>query len=285
MATAAIPPGINRQVIERLLPRPAEQVIKSKFLRTGWYGLNGAGKTSLLATCTGNWWVVSVDKENCKPLRDHANIRVIPMREWEDLDDILYMARTTIRAGKLDGIAFDTWTRIQAHALNHICRRPVIDPFNDQQIAQYMDEGPAAIPEGGWGQWRAWGALMAAWMDFFNELECHTAFLFQELTKQPKFENDILRTEPMLRPEALNRAFESLELLGRLYVTTDGGAGSLKPDPNNREIDETTVEMRKLLLGQHPRYAAKGDTKRLGYVISEPTWDKIAGPVLNGLAK
>jgi hypothetical protein len=271
--------GPNAKVIERLLPLPAEQITKAKYLRTGWYALNGAGKTTLLSTVSGNWWVVSVDRENCKPLIGHPNIRVIPMREWEDLDDILFMARKASEGGKLTGIAFDTWTRVQAHGLNHILRRSVVDPFNDAQIAQYMEEGPPSIPSGGYAQWNAWGALLAAWMDYFNELPLHTAFLFQEWTRHPKFENDILRTGPMLRPEASDRAFDSLELLGRLFVQLETG-GSLTPDPHNREIDLTAVEKRYMLLGQHPRYRAKGDTQNLGYVLEEPTWPKIEAGLL-----
>jgi AAA domain-containing protein len=273
MPAASSPAPSQSQIIERLLPRPAEQIAKSQYFRGGWYGLNGVGKTTLLSTVDKQWWVVSADRENVKPYLGLPNVRIIVMHEWNDLDDILHMAKIASKQGKLAGIGFDTWSRIQAHAFNHIARAKIIDPEDEAAIALYMEEGPR-LPKG-WEAWQQVGSLMAAWMDFFTGLPLHTVFLMQELTDRPKFENDILRTGPMLRPEAFNRAFESLELLGRLYVAIDEGGIPDPNDPNRREINPTAQEKRMLLIGAHPRFRAKGPSRELGYCIENPDWAKV----------
>jgi hypothetical protein len=111
-------------------------------------------------------------------------------------------------------------------------------------------------------------------------LPLHVIFLFQEMTRQPKFENDILETTPALTPAALREVRATLELIGRLYVDLGSDDGVLTVDAgseseNLRKINPNAVETRRLLLGKHPRYFAKGPTAKLGYTVANPTWDAL----------
>lgn len=274
MAVAALP--------DRLIPRPARQWAQARFARWAIYGQNGRGKTTLIGSIPadrGPWLVVSSDRENVGPLKGKDHLMVVKPEDWEDLDDILRIAREGAKAGKLAGMVFDTWTRWQAHAFNHILGYTAVDPNNDEQIAAFMLAGPK-LPKN-YDQWQQGGTLLAHWLDFFTALPLHTIFLCQEETLQPRLEQDILITQPLLRREAVNRLFESLSMVGRLYVELDDGkSGAISlddvSDGVHRAINPNATEVRRLLIGYHPRYRTKGDTETLGYVVTEPTWEKLA---------
>jgi hypothetical protein len=52
-------------------------------------------------------------------------------------------------------------------------------------------------------------------------------------------------------------------------------------------IPEAAHEVRKLFIGQHERYLAKGPTHVLGRIVRDPTWQKLTDPLLrrNGQVK
>lgn len=272
-------------MLSRLQPRPAEAVYSSKLARWGIYGRNGVGKTTFLSTIPDDipTLVASCDAENVKPLAGKSNILVSKVSEWQDLDDILELGRALEVRAKKSGvtacIAFDTWTRMQAMCLNHMAGFKLVEPG---QEAKYILEAPR-LPKG-YEAWQQIGALMGTWLEYFERLDVHLIFLMQEVDKHPQHEADILVTEPILTPSALGRCFDSLELVGRLYVDLQSGKDILADVDDNakRAIDPNAKEIRRLLVGHHPRYRTKGDTKQLGYVVEEPTFDKLAATLRKG---
>lgn len=274
MPTAALP--------DRLRPRPAEEVYSAALARWGIYARNGRGKTTFLSSIPEDipTLVVSADAENVKPLRKKANIKVVKAEEWEDLDDVLSTARQFAAYAKQNGrtaaLAFDTWSRIQGLCVNFIVGYKLVEPGKE---ADYMTQAPK-LPKG-FESWQQIGALMGTWLEYFCRLPLHLIFLMQELDRHPQNEKDILETTPALTPSALVRTMEALELVGRLYVELDNGKGdkidlSEIEDGANRSINPGAREVRRMLVGYHPRYRCKGDTAALGYVIEDPTFSKLA---------
>lgn len=266
-------------MLARLQPRPAEDVYSSALARWGIFGRNGVGKTTFLGTIPEDipTLVASCDAENVKPLAGKPNVLVSKVSEWQDLDDILELARALEVRAKRSGVtacvAFDTWSRMQGMCMNHMAGFKLVEPG---QEAKYILEAPR-LPRG-YEPWQQIGALMGTWMEYFMRLDVHLIFLLQEMDRHPQHEADILVTEPVLTPSALARCFDSLEMVGRLYVDLQSGKDILDAvdDGAKRGIDPNAKEVRRLLLGHHPRYRTKGDTKNLGYVVEEPTFDKLA---------
>lgn len=266
-------------MLSRLQPRPANEVYSSGLARWGIYGKNGVGKTTFLSTIPDDipTLVASCDAENVKPLADKSNILVSKVSEWQDLDDILELARALEVRAKRSGVtacvAFDTWTRFQGYCMNHLSGFKLVEPG---QEAKYILDAPR-LPKG-YETWQQIGSLMGTWLEYFSRLDVHLVFLLQELDRHPQHEADILVTEPVLTPSALARSFDSLEMVGRLYVDLQSGQDVLSAidDGAKRGINPNAKEVRRLLLGHHPRYRTKGDTKQLGYVVEEPTWEKLA---------
>lgn len=261
---------------ERLRPRPAEDVVSAALARWGFYGLNGAGKSTLLASVKVPGIVVSADTENVKPYRGNKHIQVVKVEEWEDLDDVLAVVRNMATVAQKNGVTpfvgFDTWTRMQGLVLNFLAGYPMVEPGKE---ADYMTRIPKLGGQRGQDSrnlYQQAGALLSEWMSYFNRLPVHALFLFQEMTRRPEYDNDIIETSPALTPSALARAMDSLELVGRLYVETSQGDGLVE---DSREIRTDATEVRRLLIGKHPRYRTKGPTHVLGYTLENPTWDSL----------
>lgn len=275
----------------------AEQVATSGLARWGIYGLNGTGKTTFLSTIPADIpaWVISADDENVKPLKGLTHVKTPKITHWDQLGDYYELVRKAYASEpraweKFPGVprlvAFDTWTRIQALAANKIAG---YTPAEAELAIKYISRAPG-LPKG-YEAWQQIAALSGEWMRYFERLPIHLIFLFQEQEKEPK-EGSVIQEPkigPMLTPAAIQHAKDTLDIVGRLYVTTEkkggNGQGEIKLDvqalasgrpPSLRDIDEDVVETRKLLLGQHPLYVTKGDTKKLGYVVSDPTWAKLA---------
>jgi hypothetical protein len=210
-------------------------------------------------------------------------VLVSKVSEWQDLDDILELARALEVRAKKNGVtacvAFDTWSRLQGMCMNHMAGFKVVEPGNE---AKYILDAPR-LPRG-YEPWQQIGALMGTWLEYFGRLDVHLIFLMQEMDRHPQHEADILVTEPVLTPSALGRCFDSLEMVGRLYVelqTTQDVLAAVD-DGAKRGIDPHAKEVRRLLLGHHPRYRTKGDTQSLGYVVEEPTFEKLAATLRKG---
>jgi hypothetical protein len=270
--------------------KPAD-VVALTHVRMGIYGRNGVGKTTLASTITGmNVLVVSVDDENIRPYLDKPNMRVAKIRRWHDVIDV-YDVVSSPKAN-IGALVWDTWTRVQDLALGYVCGYEPADPA---KLRTYIDRIPKS-PDG-WKGWGQIGALCSEWQRNFNMLPLHIVYLMQENDREQRIEGDqSIQTGPRLTPSAMQGIRDSVEILGRLYVDvetapSDDVDGAI-PDINLEEgksshIPTTAREVRKLFIGQHERYLAKGPTHVLGRIIPNPTWQNLTAPLFsqNGKAE
>jgi hypothetical protein len=180
-------------------------------------------------------------------------------------------------------VAWDTWSRVQDLAVGKICNYEPTDP---KKLTAYIDKIPRS--PNGWAAWGQVGALCSEWQRNFNLLPIHMVYLLQEQDRRREVEDDV-KTGPRLTPEALKGIRDSVEILGRLYVDLEAPLQKTEeapPIPNlaappqgGDHIDPDAREVRRLFIGQHERYIAKGPTHILGRVITDPTWDKIVPPL------
>jgi hypothetical protein len=274
---------------------PSEKITALTRARIGIYGPNGAGKTTFASTIpdTERVLYVSVDDENIRPVARLKHFRVIKVRKWNDLL-IVYQALAHPN-NKITAVVWDTWSRIQDLAVGKVCN---YEPSDPAKLSQYIN----AIPKNP-SDWRGWGqvgALCSEWQRNFNILPIHMLYLLQEQDRVRDIEEDV-KTGPRLTPEALKGIRDSLEVLGRLYVDLQGpdpaGANGTSGEPlppsidllspvdnHNQRIEANVKEVRRLFIGQHERYIAKGPTHLLGRVIEDPTWNKIVPPLMAQVA-
>lgn len=276
--------------IEILKP---QQITALTHLRAGIYGRNGVGKSTLGASIEGlNTLVVSVDDENIRPYVDKPNIRIAKIRRWRDVIDVYDIVNNP--KANIQAIVWDTWSRVQDLALGHVC---AYEPADPQKLRDYIERIPKS-PDG-WKGWGQIGALCSEWQRNFNVLPVHALYLMQEQDREQR-ETDAttMQTGPRLTPYALAGIRDSVEILGRLYVEVESApTGEAVPEVPTFElgdgrtpstfIPEEAREVRKLFIGQHERYLAKGPTHLLGRIVRDPTWPKLTEPLfrLNGLAK
>ncbi|HYW86822.1 MAG TPA: AAA family ATPase [Chloroflexota bacterium] len=269
---------------------PAERITALTHVRLGIYGANGSGKTTFASTIpdTERVLYVSVDDENIRPVSRLKHFRVLKLRRWNDLL-LIYQALSSPKS-TITTLVWDTWSRIQDLALGKVCG---YEPADQTKLAQYIDRIPKS-PDG-WKGWGQVGALCSEWQRNFNMLPIHVVYLLQQ---QDRRDGDDVLTGPRLTPEALKGIRDSLEIVGRLYVDLEapGTNGHEPGEPNAQpipmmdlltspqqaatHIDPDAREVRRLFIGQHERYIAKGPTHVLGRVITEPTWDKIVPPLM-----
>jgi hypothetical protein len=277
--------------IEFLSPR---DVSHAHLARWGIYGEYGTGKTSFLRSIPDDLPVILVNTatENIKPIRDLPNFKVIHIRRWDDMGKLYLKIRKLTMVKTTDGwvprqgikrvvIAFDTLSRLQALALRKSVGK---DKAWDEETAW---KSMLALEAAGknYDVWDNVGGLVSEAVRNFDMLPVHCIWLMQENDREPKFEHSSpVKTGPMLTPKALALVTETLEMLGRLYVVEsdsdedeeDGGGSISLGKKKSYEIDEGAREVRKLFIGKHSRYLAKGNTLMLGRVVTDPTWDKLA---------
>lgn len=268
---------------------PPDRIVALTRARVAIYGPNGAGKTTLASTIpeTERVLYVSVDDENIRPVARLKHFRVLKLRKWNDLL-VIYQALTSPK-NPFTVVVWDTWSRIQDLALGKVCG---YEPTDLSKLNQYIDRIPKS-PDG-WKGWGQIGALCSEWQRNFNLLPIHMLYLLQE---QDRRDGDDVMTGPRLTPEALKGIRDSVEILGRLYVDleapgTNGKADDAatapvpmldllsSPAQQAARIDPDAKEVRRLFIGQHERYIAKGPTHVLGRVITDPNWGKIVPPLM-----
>lgn len=265
-----------------------KDVLALDHVRMGVYGRNGTGKTTLAATITANTLVVSVDDENVRPYMNKPNIRVAKIRRWTDVMDV-YDIVSAPKSG-IQALVWDTWSRIQDLALGHICG---YEPSDPAKLRAYIERIPKSPQD--WRGWNQVGALCSEWQRNFNLLPVHALYLMQENDREQRYD-DSVQTGPRLTPYALTGIRDSVEILGRLYVDVETGPEGEEDDApplieleggKNSVIPENAREVRKLFIGQHDRYLAKGPTHVLGRIVKDPTWPKLTEPLLhlNGRVK
>lgn len=259
---------------------PAERMPALTHVRMGVYGPNGAGKTTFASTIpeTERVLYVSVDDENLRPISRLRHYRVVKIRDWKHIWVVYDWLRSHQQA--VTTLVWDTWSRVQDLAVGQVCNYHPADPA---QLARYVDNIPKNPHD--WRGWGQVGALCSEWQRNFNLLPVNIIYLMQE---QDRERDGTTRTGPRLTPEALKGIRDSLEVLGRLYVDLSPGeiqdaapSLDLSLDPGDR-IDPNLQETRRLFIGQHERYIAKGPTHILGRVVTDPTWARVVPPILNG---
>jgi len=272
---------------------PPDKITALTHVRLGIYGANGSGKTTFASTIPDTERVlhISVDDENIRPVAHLKHFRVVKLRRWNDLLTI-YQALAA-PGNPITVCVWDTWSRVQDLAVGKVCN---YEPSDPARLAQYINSIPKNPHD--WRGWGQVGALCSEWQRNFNLLPLHMVYLLQEQDRRREVEEDI-RTGPRLTPEALKGIRDSLEILGRLYVdlqapepSSNGSRADGEPippplpdllgptDKHNAEIQANVREVRRLFIGQHDRYIAKGPTHILGRVISEPTWDRVVPPLM-----
>lgn len=262
------------------IQRP-EDVASVGLAKLGIFGDNGAGKTTFLSTIPPELptLVVSADEENVDQLRGLPHVRVYKIKEWGELPALLmFLAKSPKNPFKV--LAFDTWTRMQVLATNQVVGYRVRDANEAMKFVTQIPRTPK-----GYEAWQNVGALAAEWMRYFERLPMHVVFLMQMMNRRENRDDpdDEGKLGPALTPFALRAAKESLKMIGHLYVdleSSDGGTNELSIDIEKRvrssDIDPNAKEIRRLLVGPHPRYATKGPTHKVGYVVENPTWEKLA---------
>lgn len=248
--------------------KSADELVVSGLARWLIYGDNGVGKTTFLSTLQGPWLVVSAVHENIKPLVGCPNIKVWQLRHWDDME-LIYRVLSDKR-NPFVGVAFDTFTRCLAFGAEK-----VMGVSRDSAtMAQYL-KNPPAVGTATYKTWTSIGNLGLEAVRNFNSLPTHVIYLCQEESIQPKVDTDTVHTRPLLIGNVAWAGIKDIvEIVGRLYVEEAeyGDIGETK----HRDIDPHMQETRRLLIGKHPRYFAKGPTRLLGYTIEDPTWDKLA---------
>ena len=251
-----------------LILGPAEKLVSADKARWLIYGDNGVGKSTLLATVEGKGLVVSAQGENIKPYRGHPNITVAQVSAWDDIVGLYTQLQKRGSTPGFDWIGFDTLTRLLGFGLEKVTgvvRTP-------EQMLAYFKNPPKSAR--GYDAWNDVGFLGREMVDLYQQLPLHVIWLCQEETVQPKFENDILRTIPLLAGNVAWKGVKDiLEICGRLYVEGSEYADGVG---NARDIDPHFEEVRRLLIGKHPRYFTKGPTHVLGYTVEAPTWKNLA---------
>jgi hypothetical protein len=266
---------------------PAERMQSLTHVRMGIYGPNGAGKTTFASTipATERVLYVSVDDENLRPISKLKHYRPVKIRDWKHIWVVYDWLRqhlhdTEGKQGRVTTLVWDTWSRVQDLAVGQVCN---YHPADAAQLARYVDNIPKNPHD--WRGWGQVGALCSEWQRNFNMLPVHILYLMQEQDRQSETEfGTQTRTGPRLTPEALKGIRDSLEILGRLYVdTTSTDPAALNLERGDR-IDPDLNETRRLFIGQHDRYIAKGPTHILGRVVTDPSWGNVVAPVFNGVA-
>jgi hypothetical protein len=286
----------------------AELIVRSGFLsveslasmeKARWaiYGRNGRGKTWFLRSIPTNltFLYVTVGAERgIRPLlpylrtRDNPKGHLVPyvLNRWADLLGLLDVTDRLSAQGKIDGMAWDTWSRIQDLAIGKIMNYEPLTPGDERAYVDRIPKTPR-----GYDAWDQVGALVAEWMRYFNRRPLHQVYLLQEQDREVKWDENV-QTITRLTPSAYRALYDDMELIGRLYVDVGGQevegdagdpataailtAATEEPDKYHRLIDPDAKEVRKLFIGAHDRYWTKGNTAVLGRVIEDPTWDKLA---------
>lgn len=272
--------------------KKAKDVVNRKYARWGIYGNNGVGKTTFLSTIPADLplLVVNTAVENIKPVADLDHVTVTSMFYWDEMQELFLKLRgiLTVRDSSnrlvpnpdiVSGekkffrvVAFDTLTRLAALAAKKILGQDNISPEDAYKLMTALHEQKGRNFE----FFNSLAGMVGEVVRNFEQLPIHIVWLFQERNREPEFEHSSPTvTGPDLTPAAVAQVKESVELLGRLYVTLNEEKDLLGKDGSYR-INASATETRRLLIGQHDRYMAKGPTHILGYTVENPSWDKLA---------
>lgn len=241
----------------------AEDFVQSSLARYGIYGRNGAGKTTFLTTLeTEKLLVVSDEGQNTKPLLGYQDrIKVAKVSKWDEVDEIYRILVAGKGGNGPSALAFDGWP------MRLIINKVTGAHLEQGDEAEWLSKPPDQYP-GNWDAWEKVAGLSNYGMLCFMRLPTHLIVCFDE--EEPKFDKGIISKKggPLLPTQALRGAKRQLEFMGRLFA-------ELKHPPLDDVIPETAEETRRMLVGEHELWYAKGPVHAVGYCINNPTWSKL----------
>lgn len=219
------------------------------------YGRNGAGKTHFAGSSELKTIVIDCDEKGSETLGNRPNVDVYALERWTDLDGIYWYLRTADHPYEVAVI--DTISMLATVAMKWVMgeaksRDPMIDPL---------------IPEQ-----RQWNKVTQALDNViinWRNLPMHVIFLAQErvfTTDNEDGSGTIVEVAPGLSPSALRTLMSTVGTIGRIYT-------------EEIEVQQGTemkrAIVRRMLLGPHPRYAAKTRIAGVPRILTSPTLAKL----------
>lgn len=219
------------------------------------YGRNGMGKTHFAGSSDLKTIVIDCDEKGSETLRNRPNVDVYALERWTDLDGIYWYLRTADHPYEIAVI--DTISMLATVCMKWVMgeaksRDAMIDPL---------------IPE-----MRQWNKVTQALENViinWRNLPMHVIFLAQErvfTTDNEDGSGQMVEIAPALSPSALKTLMSAVGTVGRIYT------------------EEVTVQQgtelrkaigRRMLLGPHPRYAAKTRIAGVPRIMAAPSLSKL----------
>jgi len=251
-----------------------------QYARFSWYGDQGVGKSTLAATIA--LWiranfpgkralVISSPGESIDAYKPYPNeIKVVRIDRWDQLAEILILLRRTKDSGLFCAVIWDTWPSrlammkiagidLSAEEATDLIRNP-------HKLTVTPQKG-----QDGFSLWRDIASLQFTAYISFAELPIHMAVLFQPEEREDK--EGEMHVGPALTPQAAQLIRPQLKMCGYLYTKEVESVDLLVP--SRRAISENVRE-RKLLIEKHDLFFAKGPSNKLGAVVTNPTWSRLA---------
>jgi phage nucleotide-binding protein len=189
------------------------------------YGRGGTGKTTLVGTMPGKGLIIDVPQieGGTFVLEDKAaNIDVVPVETWNDVDGIYWYLRN--QRHDYRWVAIDSITAFQ-----ELAKRKVVSERD-------LSADPHVIALQEWGKM---GQLVGDLVYRFRTLPVHTIWIAQERKHGSEEGGSV--TGPDIIPSALSALMPSMMLVGRLSVQQDAEG----------------KWQRQLRVGSHPDYYTK----------------------------
>jgi phage nucleotide-binding protein len=234
---------------------PASQV--EPYLKLCIYSRNGIGKTTFSGSSELKTLIIDCNEKGTLSIRKRANVSVIRIEHWEQLDWIYWYLRTNKHGYEV--VSIDTITGLAV-----LCMKWVLK----EDASRDLSRDPLMPGKQHWGKL---GQAMNDAITRFRNLDMHVIFTAQEKTSTVEDDETggtLLETHPALSPAPRSTLLGAVDIIGRLYT---------------REVEvggKKQIE-RRMLVGPHPRYVSKDRTGALGMVQRRPT---LAGFIEKGLA-
>lgn len=222
------------------------------------YARTGVGKTSMLRTLKGHGIVIDTRtvEGGTDVLEGRDDIVVIPVRTWDEIDDIFWAIMKkdrkqlpTVNFATLRWVCIDSMSGMQVYA-----KRKVIKERN-------LDVDPHLVSQQDYGKI---GDLMSELVFRFRTLPYMTIFMAQERKHGGGDDGEPMQLGPGVTPASLVGLVPSLMLIGRLTVDAEG--------------------TRMLRVQPHPMYVCKCRAKpgrRVPAVIRRPNLEKLLSFMLD----
>ena len=246
--------GIEAKII------PVDEV--SEALSALFYGRSGTGKTTLACSFPGPIILLDIREKGTDSVTDRP-VHVLPIEEWDDLDDIILYLRTN--PSKFKTVVVDTVTNMQSLAMDEI----VGD--SDKVVSQ-----------------RDWGKISGLMRKGITELRDLTdmgmevIFLAQEKTKSSDDYDDdaddgqqiMPEIGPMVMPSVAGTLNAAVKVIGNTFIREEITRVKVEGGGNKRKAN---IEY-ALRLGPHAYYTTKirkNKGVKVPSFITDPSYDKV----------